>query len=252
MTLKARIGNRLLGFSLRILTQDFKRRLGVHLGAPDVRWSLMQLRRFGFIPNYVLDIGAFKGNWTRVCINIFPEANITCIEPQDALQGELQKLAREHTNLKVIQTLLGKSERENVPFREIGSGSSVLMNSAEGTQKPMTTIDSLIESQLCRPPELLKLDVQGYEIEILEGYTHDFDTCKVIQCETSLLAIVQGAPLLHELVNYLYERGFVMFDVDELIRAPSDGAVWQIDAFFCRIDSPLRKQRVWRTKSSNI
>jgi hypothetical protein len=42
-----------------------------------------------------------------------------------------------------------------------------------------------------------------------------------------------------------------MFDVDELIRAPSDDAVWQIDAIFCRMDSPLLKQRVWRAESSN-
>jgi hypothetical protein len=31
-----------------------------------------------------------------------------------------------------------------------------------------------------------------------------------------------------------------MFDVDQLILSPFDGAMWQIDALFCRIDSPLR------------
>ena len=93
----------------------------------------------------------------------------------------------------------------------------------------MTTIDALIEGGECKPPELLKLDVQGYEIEVLEGWKKKFDDCQVIQIEISLLPIVQGAPLLHEVVEYLYKRGFVMFDVDELIRAPSDGAVWQIE-----------------------
>jgi hypothetical protein len=111
----------------------------------------------------------------------------------------------------------------------------------------MTSIDALIEWGYCQPPELLKLDVQGYELEILEGYKRHFDACQVIQSEISLVPIIEGAPLLHDVVNYLHERRFVMFDVDELIRAPSDGAVWQIDALFCRMDSRLRKDRVWKS-----
>jgi FkbM family methyltransferase len=206
----------------------------------------MQLSRFGFVPKYIMDVGAFKGDWTRVCLDIFPDGTITCIEPQEVPQAELKKLASEHSNVRIFQTLLGKSEHKNIPFKEVGSGSSVLLNSGEETRRPMTTIDALIEEGYCKPPQLLKLDVQGYELEILEGYTRNFDVCQVIQIEISLLPIVKGAPILHEVVNYLYQRGFVMFDVDELIRAPSDGAVWQIDALFCRFDSPLRATRVWR------
>jgi len=239
----------LLGFLLKSIPFDLRRRLAVHLGVPDISWSLRQLRRFGFIPKHVMDVGAFKGDWARVCIDVFPEATIMCIEPQDAQQEELKKLASEYPKVKVIQTLLGRVERESVPFEEIGSGSSVLLNSRKEEKRSMTTIDALIEGRYCKPPELLKLDVQGYEIEVLEGYTHNFDVCKVIQCETSLLPIVQGAPLLHEVVNYLYKRGFVMFDVDELIQAPSDGTVWQIDALFCRMGSPLRMERTWRKKA---
>ena len=242
----------ILELILKILPEDFKRRLGVHLGVPDVRWSLMQLRRFGFIPNYVMDVGAFKGDWTRVCLDIFPEATITCIEPQETPQQELQKLASKHSNVKVIKTLLGRSIREDVSFEETGSGSSVLLNCGRGIKKPMTTIDELISTGGIEAPDLIKLDVQGFEVEVLEGWDKSFDHCKVIQIEISLLPIVQGAPLLCNAVDYLYKRGFVIFDVDELLRSPSDGAVWQIDAIFCRVDSPLRSERVWRSRSSNI
>jgi FkbM family methyltransferase len=217
----------------------------VHLGVPDVGWSLLQLRRFGFAAENVMDVGAFKGDWARICLNIFPKAMITCVEPQDGPQKELKKIANEYSNIKIIQALLGKSAFGNVSFKEIGSGSSVLLNSCEGCQRPMTTIDALIRGGYCKAPELLKLDVQGYELEVLEGYTQNFDICQVIQIEINLLPIVQGAPLLHEVIPYLYKRNFVMFDVDELICAPSDGAVWQIDALFCRMESFLRRKRVW-------
>jgi FkbM family methyltransferase len=245
MTSKARIGSRILGLLLRTFSKDLKRRFGVHLGAPDVRWSLTQLRRFGFVPEHVLDVGAFKGDWTRICLDIFPEATITCIEPQDSTQQELQKIASKNSNVEIIQTLLGSSVRDSVPFKEIGSGSSVLSGGNKKVSRPMTTLDAMISDGLFDPPNLIKLDVQGYEIEVLNGWNIGFDRCKVIQIEISLIPIVQGAPLLHEVVSYLYGRGFVMFDVDELIRAPSDGAVWQIDAIFCRIGFPLRNERVW-------
>ncbi|MBP1731652.1 MAG: hypothetical protein H6Q55_2081 [Deltaproteobacteria bacterium] len=222
-----------------------RRRVGVHLGRPDSGWSLSLLRRLGFSPRSTMDVGAFLGNWARICLSVFPKTKLTCIEPQDARQKDLQELAEQHPNVRILQVLLGRQERCDVPFAEIGPGSSVLLPSSGETSKQMTTIDHLIETRVCEAPELLKLDVQGYEMEVLEGYTRHFDACQVIQCELSLLPLVPGAPLLHDIVAYLKSRDFVMCDIDEIIHSPGDGAVWQVDALFCRIDSPLRTERAW-------
>lgn len=232
------------------MPMDWKRRLAVHLGACDIRWSLRQMKSFGFSPLQVLDVGAFQGHWAQACLETFPESHITCIEPQDQAQKHLLKLAHKYKNIQIIQTLLGGRLNSCVPFREQGSGSSVLLSaSGVSTTKPMTTIDELIHEGRCAPLDLIKLDVQGYEIEVLEGWTQGFEKCQVIQCEMSLLPLVEDAPLLHEVIAYLYQRNFVMSDITEVIRAPSDGAVWQIDALFCREDSPLRAERVWRKKA---
>jgi FkbM family methyltransferase len=193
-----------------------------------------------------MDVGAFLGDWARICLNAFPETRITCVEPQDTTQGQLQELAGRYANLGIVRALLGREERAGVPFAGLGPGSSVFLSSQKDPLKQMTTIDRLIEDDLCHAPELLKLDVQGYEMEVLEGYTKHFDACRVIQCELSLLPLIPGAPLLQEMVSYLHRRGFVMFDIDEIIHGPKDGAVWQIDAIFCRTDSPLRRERTWR------
>jgi FkbM family methyltransferase len=234
---------------LTLLPQEFIQRLGTHLGVPSIRWSLMQLKRFGFLPFHIMDVGAFRGDWAKICAQIFPESQITCVEPQDHVQDILRGLAANHSNIRVIQTLLGKDIEDSVSFNELGPGSSVLLSKEKGEGKSMETIDHLVDSGICNPPEFLKLDVQGYEIEVLEGYKQHFSACQVIQCELSLIAIVQGTPLLHDVVTYFHERGFEMWDVDELIRAPSDGAVWQLDALFCKTYSPLRAQRIWRTEA---
>lgn len=235
---------------LNLLPKEWKKALGIHLGAPHVYWSLNQLRRFGFIPNQVLDVGAFQGEWAKACLKVYPQARIMCIEPQEEAQLKLKSMAKQYPNLKVIQTLLGSQVSRRIPFQEIGSGSSVLLypHVIEST-KAMTTIDQLVLEKWLDPPELVKLDVQGYEKEVLKGWVRGFDKCEVIECEISLLPLVEGSPLLTELIEYFQTRDFVMFDITELIRSPSDGAVWQIDALFCRKNSPLRTERLWRNRA---
>ncbi len=228
-----------------MIPREAKRRLGVHLGVPDLRWSLMDLKRFGFRPRQVLDVGAFRGDWARVCREVFPESFITCIEPQDSVQKELRALAARDPHIRVAQVLLGKEYRAIVPFRENGPGTSLFDHAGPTQNCPMMTIDTLIDKGISPPPEFLKLDVQGYEMEILKGFIRHFAACLVIQCELSLLPMHPEMPLLHEMLAYLHQRGFVLFDLDEIIRSSSDGAVWQVDALFCRFDSSLRTRRVW-------
>lgn len=243
---RSMIKRRALHLLLRLIPAEERKKLSIHLGAPHVSWSLQQLKRFGFAPRHVLDVGAFQGDWTRACLDVFPQASVTCIEPQDQLQPQLRALASRAHNVQIIQALLGEANIPQVPFVETGPGSSIFESSREpASTKPMMTIDTLIESGRCEPPEFIKLDVQGYEMRVLEGWTAGFDRCEVIECETSLLPLVSGGPLFHELIAYLQCRGFLMFDVTELIRSPSDGAIWQIDALFCRVASKLRLERVW-------
>ena len=79
-----------------------------------------------------------------------------------------------------------------------------------------------------------------------EGWTKGFERCEVMECEASSLPLIPGGPLLHHVVVYLHKHGFVMYDVDEVIRPSSDGAVWRLDESICRMDCPLRTARILR------
>lgn len=229
-----------------LLPATIRNRLAIHLGRPDCRFSLLQLHRFGLTPRHLLDVGAYHGEWAQVCLDVWPNTSVLCIEPQQAPQAALKVFARENAPRVVVkQGLLGDADRVSVPFADTGTGSSVLTSQQSSSTRAMWRIDTLIDEGL-EPPDFVKIDVQGYELKVLAGFERHLKYCDLLQIELSLLPIVPGGPLLHEVVAYLKNRGFVMFDVDELIRAPSDGAVWQLDALFCREDSPLRQRRTWR------
>lgn len=97
-----------------------------------------------------------------------------------------------------------------------------------------------------RSPDLLKLDVQGYELEVLKGAEQSLPHIRVILAEVNLLDIHQNVPLLAEIVSWLNERDWVAYDICGLTRRPLDRALWQADFIFVPRHSPLRTDKRWQ------
>jgi hypothetical protein len=84
---KALIQSLLRPFGLRLTRLANERR-------PDYGPSVLfaTLKRFGFSPRLVLDIGANHGNWRCTALSYFPEAEFVLVEPQDHLKLHIQDL----------------------------------------------------------------------------------------------------------------------------------------------------------------
>jgi hypothetical protein len=91
--------------------------------------------------------------------------------------------------------------------------------------------------------EFIKIDVQGYELEVLRGGMETLAQAEAALIELSLIEINNGCPLLHEALAFMKHAGFVAYDILELHRRPLDGAMNQIDVLFLREDSPLRADK---------
>lgn len=238
-----------------MIVRPLRRRLRTvlerRLGAPSVPAALAHLERQGFRPAMVFDVGAYRGDFARDCLARWPDASIVCFEPQRRMAGALAAVAAAAAGrMHVFPVLVGASERDHVALHEAGTASSVLVETA-GPQHPaapypMTTIDRTV-AQHCagRPPDLLKLDVQGYELEALKGAEGSLPGIGAIVTEINLLDLHEGVPLLAEVVAWLAARGFVAYDLGGLMRRPLDGALWQIDMIFVPVDSPLRRDKRW-------
>jgi hypothetical protein len=88
-------------------------------------------------------------------------------------------------------------------------------------------------------PILLKLDVQGFELEVLRGAEETMKRAEVILLELSLVRYNRTAPLFDEIVKFMKEHSFLAYDFCDFHRF--DDVVLQLDAFFVKENSPLRK-----------
>jgi FkbM family methyltransferase len=166
----------------------------------------------------------------------------------------LQHVAAAGGRVRVFPVLVGASERDRVALHEAETASSVLAETAgprhPATPYPMTTIDRVVAEHFAgRPPDLLKLDVQGYELEVLKGAEGSLPGIGAIVAEINLLDLHREVPLLADVVAWLAARGFVAYDVGGLIRRPLDNALWQMDMVFVPTDSPLRCDKRWSSRS---
>jgi FkbM family methyltransferase len=83
----------------------------------------------------------------------------------------------------------------------------------------------------------LKLDVQGYELEVLRGAETTLDCVCAIEAELSLVALYGGGPLLEEVVQYVDCRGFELVSIEGITEEPETGQMLQLDGIFVRPSS---------------
>lgn len=207
----------------------------------------------GFCPAAVLDVGASNGRWTRECAKVLNGSKFYCIEPLVENESELQVLCRENSRIRYGLFLAGASEGSAV-LNVDGAGTSVLRGhwgNPYGSQRlvPMKTLDGLVESGWLDQPDLIKLDVQGYELEVLRGGEKTLSQSMGIIAEVSFMAFQEGMPEIAEVFAFMDRYGFVCYDIMSLSTRPLDDALAQADVFFVKADSPLRASNRWDVNS---
>jgi FkbM family methyltransferase len=87
----------------------------------------------------------------------------------------------------------------------------------------------------------LKIDTQGYELEVLLGTTEVLDAVSLVEVEISLLTVYDAGPLFGDVVHFLTQRGFSPIAFEGVLDDPETGEMLQTDAIFRRT-APPRKQ----------
>jgi len=239
-----RVSEALLDLSRRLASDDGWARLADREGAPNMLAGLLRLHDSGFRPRRAVDVGACQGDWTRLWHRAFPDCWVLMVEPQPRHYDTLARmLAQDGANVGLAPVLVGPPSMGHAEFHVLddgagGTGSSVLPELSgvprKSLQLPVVTLDSVLDAHGGGTVDFLKLDVQGFELEVLKGATRTLASVPHVLLEVSLVNYNAGAPLLHEVVGWMVERQFHVREILDTSRA-RDGQLVQVDLLFSRV-----------------
>jgi FkbM family methyltransferase len=170
-------------------------------------------------PKVVYDIGACVLHWTDKAKLVWPDAKFHAFEAMDSIEF-LYKEDSIPYNMGVLSdqdnkeiTFYENKEhpggnsyyRENTEF---SPAAAVLFSDAHGVVKQSMTLDTVVKQKNFPLPDLIKIDVQGAELDILKGASETIKHCQDLILEISHVEYNKGAPHKDELIAYVESLGF--------------------------------------------
>ena len=178
----------------------------------------------------VLDIGAYEGHWSRLFTSIYPDASVLMIEANK----EKEKTLKEIGNYRIA--LLGEKDNETVDYYKcldgVPTGNGIYQENTEFKFTPekrrTITLPTLLGSE--KGFDLIKMDVQGSELNIIKGALPIIKKTKYLLLELQTFQYNKGAPQIEEVVSYLHGLNFGFVDLFDLMY--SNNHLIQVDGLF--------------------
>jgi FkbM family methyltransferase len=197
----------------------------------------------------VIDVGANVGQYGEELFRAGYDGDIHSIEPQPDAHARLRECARQWKRWTVLDAVAAGDCEGPVQMTVAGNSvsSSVLPMldrhvQAAPSSSPIgrvtvrqTTLDTLYAERLeTLPPTLLKIDVQGYEPQVLAGATRCLAKVQLVQIELSLQPLYAGQQLWLKVVETMEQHGYQIWAMHPAFCDPRTGQVLQADGLFAR------------------
>lgn len=160
----------------------------------------------------ILDVGANKGEWSESAGRCWPDVLIHMIEGNEECSWDLYRsglpysiavLSHSHEDRQLWVSKVTKGCTGASLYREVTD--YYTDDKAEARTVKTTTLDLLLEGKTF---DLIKVDVQGAELDVLKGGPKTVNKAKALILEVSLEEYNKGAPLEDEVVSYVHSLGF--------------------------------------------
>lgn len=198
----------------------------------DLNYALKIITNCGLEPKFVIDVGAHKGTWTAEVQNIFPDAKFLLIEPQE-LPISNNLMAK---NVSWMRIGLGPTDEVATFYNNMRTdSSSFTVNNPKRvihqSEISMRRLDTLIAEYKLKIPDIVKLDCEGYDIEVLKGFGNLLNKIPFIfmECGVSNPRFKNN---IVKSVSFMESHNYRLVNVGEAARLGPSWAMWNAELLF--------------------
>lgn len=221
------------------ITKNFTRR--------SVDDTVKLLQKQGLEPLTIIDVGAATG--TTYLLNNFPMSHHFLIEPLIENEFALLNLKKRFKNLDYKIVAVGKEEGNAIFYfheQHFDRSSFLIDNEKTDYNKvkrkiEISTLNKLVIENHLIGPYIIKLDTQGTELDILLGASSILQNTECIIIEVSFYEFYKESPIFADVITFMNERNFVVYDITDFVYRPYDTAIAQVDLVFVKKYGMFRK-----------
>jgi len=217
-----------------------------------VRQSYELIRDLGFTPKTVIDVGVAGG--TPDLYRSFPDSFLLLVEPLKEFDAAIKVILEGRSGLHVAAAAGATTGQVAFNVHDNHLDGSSLLEETTGSvldghriTVPLVRIDDIVEERSLEGPFFIKVDVQGGEVQVLEGSPRTLAAAEAVALEVSMFGFLKGGPQFYDVVQYMKDRGFVAFDIVPGWNRPLDGALGQVDILFVKEHGRFRKDHTFGT-----
>jgi len=196
---------------------EWRRALRFGVGASIEHEAVMARLR----PATVVDVGANVGQFSALIAALHPEARLVAFEPMPDAAATWRRVFDGRSNAVLHTVAIGTTKGEATLHVSARADSSSLLPIGEGQRTvfpgteeagtmriEVAPLDAFLSAAEISRPALLKIDVQGYELEVLRGAESLLRCFDYVYVEASFMTLYEGQPLFDEVAAFLAARGF--------------------------------------------
>ena len=170
----------------------------------------------------ILDIGSNKGQFILLVENLFKNKIIFSFEPIKEILEKQKEFFKYKNNIFFFNIALGEKSKKKIFYITNRKDSSSFLKFNKNNVKnsdyninqervvEIKALDEVIQFAKLVPPILLKIDVQGYELDVLKGCSNLLKKTTYIIVEVSENEIYQDQPMANEIIEYLNKQNYII------------------------------------------
>jgi FkbM family methyltransferase len=190
----------------------------------------------------IIDVGANEGQFARKARSAFPDAQVHCFEPIPDLCRKIESWAAKQNGRVQVHNLALSSGKTTAEFHindRDSIASSLLSPDQDRAHEYHTisvavdTLDNVADEIDWRQVALLKIDTEGFDLEVLRGARQSLARISAVIVESIFFPSPYGqdAPLFEDISRELFDKGFVYRG--NLRGHWHEGICYGLDAVFC-------------------